>query len=154
MRMASKREYLSNLVQDFFVRVESRLQDFSDKYICFELRHGANLPAGYGWAGYNKITERVYVLPIGINYLYSLTRWFYFEIAEGIQSRAESYTYKTGRQLGQLAGEQRGYQLGYIDAKNGKPNAVLEALKKKGVQIPDAPALPDEAEDDNEEAAD
>jgi hypothetical protein len=123
------KEKLSILVREFLDRVQVWIINFWQTRICFELRHGANIPPWYGLAGYNKLTERMWVLPIGFNYIWGILNWLHKEIAEGIFSRAESYTYKTGRQLGQLAGEQRGYRLGYVDAKNGQPDAVMAALK-------------------------
>ena len=148
--MQLTRERLSILVQEFFLQLQDHVSKFWSKYICFELRHGANLPPFYGIAGYNKITERIFVLPIGINYLYGMAKWFYHEIAEGVTSRAESYTYKTGRQLGQLAGEQRGYHLGYVDAKNGEPNRVMAALRASGMSLPDENGESEPVQDDGE----
>ena len=84
---------------------------------------------GYGWAGYNELTGRVEVMPLGLNYLYSMVMWLYYEVVEGCQSRAQSYTYKTGHQLGAFAGYQKGYMEGYADRGNGTPNKVLETMK-------------------------
>ena len=126
------RDILSILGQKFLDEVWAHVLNFWHKHICFELRHGANIPPFYGLAGYNKLTERMWVLPLGINYLWGILNWLYHEIAEGIFSRAESYTYKTGRQLGQLAGEQRGYRIGYLDAKNGAEDKVMAALRISG----------------------
>ena len=89
-----------------------------------DLKHGENIPAGFGWAGYNELTERVYVMPIGINYLYTIGTFLYHEIWQGLQSRAQSYTYKTGLQLGTFSGYKQGYMAGYIDSKNGQPNKL------------------------------
>jgi len=142
-------ERSSILVRDFLYQLQERIINFWQKHICFELRHGTNIPPFYGLAGFNKVTERMWVLPIGVNYLYGLLNWFYHDIAEGLFSRAESYTYKTGRQIGQLAGEQRGYRIGYLDAKNGEPDKVMQALRING-----AKALPYVLEDGTEEEID
>jgi hypothetical protein len=97
--------------------------------VFFELRHGQNIPAWYGWAGYNEATDRVEVMPLGLNYLYSMLMWVYYEIVEGCQSRAHSYTFKVARETGQFAGYQQGYMHGYVDGKNNKPNKVLETQR-------------------------
>jgi hypothetical protein len=89
-----------------------------------ELKHGENIPVGFGWAGYNELTERVYVLPIGINYLWTIGTYLYHGVWKGLQSREQSYTYKTGLQLGTFSGYKQGYMHGYTDAKNGIPNKL------------------------------
>lgn len=103
----------------------ARLKDFWNTKVYFELKHGENIPRGYGWAGYNVETERVFVLPILINWLWSLLTTIYYGVVEGVQSREQSYTYKTGLQLGSFSGYRQGYMHGYTDSRNGKPNKVL-----------------------------
>ena len=110
---------------------KSEVTGFYYTRVCFEIRHGENIPAGYGWAGYNEATDRVYVLPLGLNYLYTIFTWIYHEIWRGMQSRAQSYTYMTGRKLGEVAGYQVGYMRGYVDAKNGTPNKITEIQRAK-----------------------
>ena len=90
-----------------------------------ELKHGELMPRGYGWAGYDERTEHIFVMPMPINMVYSGWMWFYYEMVSGFQSCAQSYTYKTGLQLGQFSGYKQGYMAGYTDCRNKVPNKLL-----------------------------
>jgi hypothetical protein len=90
-----------------------------------ELKHGELIPRGFGWAGFDVKTERVYAMPLPFNFIWSLLVWLYTEVWEGVQSqRSRSYTYKVGLQLGQFNGYKNGYMAGYTDHRNGKPNKL------------------------------
>lgn len=114
----------------------SPISKFWFAHVYVELKAGQNIPTFYGWAGYNIATQRIVVLPLGLNLLWTGLTWFYFDIVEGcglihgeiqkgFQSRAQSYTFKTGVNLGARGGWEKGYMEGYTDGRNKNPNRVL-----------------------------
>lgn len=115
--------------------VLKRLRDFWGRRCCILLAHGQVIPRFYGWAGYDEGQERVYVMPIGINFLYSFVTWLYHEVVQGCQSRSQSYTYHTAWKLGEQAGTQKGYMVGYVDGRNQQPNRLTQLREKDATLV-------------------